>query len=414
MKAEIITIGTEIMVGGILNTNSKYLSNKLVELGIETLYHTSVDDNEKRLTEVINIALNRADIIITSGGLGPTQDDLTKEVVAKSLGLELAIDKEAEKTLIKRFEAFHGKRKMTENNRKQATKPNGSILIKNDHGTAPGVFIEKKGKKIIMLPGPPRELMPMFENYVMDLIREDFSIVVKSINTIGIGESTLEAELRTLDIFEDGFDIATFANLGNCEIKLIARGIDRDLLQEKMANKVSVINNHFKDYVYGYDNIRIEEVLVQRLREKNYNLSLCESCTGGKISAKVTSVPGASQIFDRALITYSNKAKIDELGVKAETLDLYGAVSEETAYEMAKGLIDKTNSDIVLSITGIAGPDGGTEDKPVGLVYICVMSKEGYKIFKNNFVGNRITIQERATITALWQLNKFLSISRYL
>lgn len=409
MRAEIITIGTEIMVGAILNTNSRYLSNKLVELGIETLYHTSVDDNASRLTEVINIALDRADIIITSGGLGPTQDDLTKEVVSKSLGLELSIDKEAEATLIKRFEAYHGNRKMTENNRKQATKPKGSKLIKNDHGTAPGVFIEKNLKKIIMLPGPPREMVPMFEHYVMDLIRDDFSIEVKSINTIGIGESTLEAELRTLDIFEDGFDIATFANLGNCEIKIIARAMDREILQEKMLNKISIIRDHFKDYIYGYDNISIEEVLVQRLIEKNYTLSFCESCTGGKISSKITSVPGASQVFDRGLITYSNKAKMDELGVSSITLEEHGAVSEETAYEMAKGLIDKTNSDIVLSITGVAGPGGGTEDKPLGLVYICIMSKEGHKILKNNFVGNRVTVQERATMTALWQLNKYLS-----
>lgn len=409
MRAEIITIGTEIMVGAILNTNSRYLSNKLVELGIETLYHTSVDDNASRLTEVINIALDRADIIITSGGLGPTQDDLTKEVVSKSLGLELSIDKEAEATLIKRFEAYHGNRKMTENNRKQATKPKGSKLIKNDHGTAPGVFIEKNLKKIIMLPGPPRELVPMFEHYVMDLIRDDFSIEVKSINTIGIGESTLEAELRTLDIFEDGFDIATFANPGNCEIKIIARAMDREILQEKMLNKISIIRDHFKDYIYGYDNISIEEVLVQRLIEKNYTLSFCESCTGGKISSKITSVPGASQVFDRGLITYSNKAKMDELGVSSITLEEHGAVSEETAYEMAKGLIDKTNSDIVLSITGVAGPGGGTEDKPLGLVYMCIMSKEGHKILKNNFVGNRVTVQERATMTALWQLNKYLS-----
>lgn len=409
MNAEIITIGSEIMVGGILNSNSRYLSSKLVEIGIETLYHTSVDDNEIRLTEVINIALARADIIITSGGLGPTQDDLTKEVVAKSLGLELSIDKEAEETLIKRFEAFHSNRKMTENNRKQATKPSGSTLIKNDHGTAPGVFIEREGKKIIMLPGPPRELIPMFENYVMDLIRDDFSIDVKSINTIGIGESTLESELRTLDIYENGFDIATFANLGNCEIKLIARGIDKEILQEKMDKKISIIKNHFKDYIYGYDNVSIEEVLVQRLKEKNYKLSLCESCTGGNISAKITSVPGASQVFDRGIITYSNKAKMDELFVKQESLENYGAVSEEIAYEMAKGLMDKTKSDIVLSITGIAGPDGGSSEKPVGLVYMCIMSKAGHIILKNNFVGNRITIQERATITALWELNKYLS-----
>ena len=186
MKAEIITVGTEIMVGSILNTNSRYLSKKLTEIGIETLYHTSVDDNEDRLKEVINIALNRADIIITSGGLGPTQDDLTKEVVANALGLKLIKDVEIETALVNRFERLN--RPMTDNNRKQANKPEGSEFIKNDNGTAPGIFVNNNNKKIIMLPGPPKELMHMFETYVIDIIKEDFSILIKSINTIGIGD----------------------------------------------------------------------------------------------------------------------------------------------------------------------------------------------------------------------------------
>ncbi len=407
MKAEIITIGTEVMVGGILNTNSRYLSSKLVELGIETHYHTSVDDNEMRLTEVLDIAFNRSDIIITSGGLGPTQDDMTKEVISKFLGLELSMDMEAEKNLIKRFESLHSH--MTENNRKQAAKPEGSKLITNDNGTAPGVFIESSGKKIIMLPGPPRELIPMFENYVMEIIRDDFSIEVKSINTIGIGESSLEKELKELDIYEDGFEIATFANIGTCEIKVIGRGTDKDIIKEKMNKKVALIESAFKEYIYGYDNISIEEVVVEKLKNKNLTLSLCESCTGGRISAKIISVPGASKVFDRGITTYSNKSKIEELGVRSETLETFGAVSEETAIEMAKGLMNKTNSDIVLSITGIAGPDGGTNEKPVGLVYICVMSKDKYIVKKNNFFGNRASIQERASIIALSELNKLLS-----
>lgn len=406
MKAEIITIGTEIMVGGILNTNSRYLSRKLVELGIETQYHTSVDDNERRLTEVINIALNRSDLIITSGGLGPTQDDLTKEVIAKSLGMELHLDKDAEHGLIQRFKSFHSN--MTENNRKQALMPDGSKLIRNDNGTAPGVFIESKGKRIIMLPGPPRELIPMFESYVMDLIRDDNSIEIKSINTIGIGESTLEEELRKLNIYESGFELATFSNLGTCEIKVIGKGSNKEKLKEKMEKIVDLIYSRFKEYIYGFDNISIEEVVINKLKAKNLILSLCESCTGGRISSKITGVPGSSQVLDRGIVTYSNRAKMEELGVKPETLENFGAVSEETAYEMAKGLIEKTGSDIVLSITGIAGPGGGTEDKSVGLVYMCVMNKDGHKIIKNNFFGNRANIQERATVIALWEISKFL------
>lgn len=405
MKAEIITIGTEIMVGSILNTNSKYISTKLVELGIDTFYHTSVDDNEERLTDVINIALKRADIIITSGGLGPTQDDLTKEIVSKTLGLELVMDEDARSELINRF--TRNNRHMTENNLKQAVRPKECSFIRNDNGTAPGVFICKDDKKVIMLPGPPRELIPMFENYVSNLIKDNNAIEMKSINTIGIGESSLETELKTLDIYEPGFEIATFAKGGTCEIKIIGKGFDHQLLKNKIEEKIEIIQSKLGEFIYGYDNVTIEEVVVRRLTEKGLMLSLCESCTGGMISERITSIPGASKIFDRGIVTYSNKAKIDELNVNPDTLKKYGAVSEETAIEMAKGLLQKTDSDIVVSITGIAGPEGGTKEKPVGLVYICVMNKKSHKVIKSLFSGNRLIIQERATVTALNELNKF-------
>lgn len=405
MKAEIITIGTEIMVGSILNTNSQYLSTKLVELGIDTFYHTSVDDNEERLTQVIKIALDRSDIILTSGGLGPTQDDLTKEVVARALGLELEMDEEARLELINRF--TRNNRHMTENNLKQALRPKEAKFIRNDNGTAPGVYICKDNKKIILLPGPPRELIPMFENYVSDLIRDNNAIEIKSINTVGIGESSLETELKTLDIYEPGFEIATFAKGGTCEIKIIGKGSDHKILKGKIQNKIEIIQSKLGDFIYGFDNISIEEVVVKRLSDRGLILSLCESCTGGMISERITSVPGASRIFDRGLVTYSNKAKMDELKVNQATLEKYGAVSEETAFEMAKGLLEKTKSDLVVSVTGIAGPDGGSKEKPLGLVYMCLMDKNKHKIIKNNFSGSRLIIQERATVTALYELNKF-------
>lgn len=407
MKAEIITVGTEIMVGSILNTNAKYLSGKLVELGIETCYHTSVDDNEERLTKVINIALERADIIITSGGLGPTQDDLTKEVISKALGLELIKDLEVEKNLVKMFNKVN--RPMTDNNRKQAVKPIGSEFIINDNGTAPGIYINKDNKKIIMLPGPPKELVPMFENYVVDLIKdENYAIIIKSINTIGIGESTLEVELKKLAIYDKDIEIATFAKEGYCEIKLVGRGSDKKELENKILNSIRTIEEELGEYIYGYDNETIAEILIKNLNKKRYILAVCESCTGGSISSKITSIPGASNVFDRGLVTYSNSSKVSELGVSPSTLEKHGAVSEETAYEMAKGLIEKSKADIVLSITGIAGPDGGSVDKPVGLVYMCVMNNKDYEVKKHMFTGSRITIQERATIRALAEINRFL------
>lgn len=407
MRAEIITVGTEIMVGSILNTNSKYISSKLVELGIETCYHTSVDDNDERLTNVINIALDRADVIITTGGLGPTQDDLTKEVISKALGLKLIKDLDVESNLVKMFSKMN--RPMTDNNRKQAVKPENSDFIKNDNGTAPGIFIYKDNKKIVMLPGPPKELIPMFENSVVDLIKDDnYSIIINSINTIGIGESSLEVELKSLDIYDKDLEIATFAKAGSCEVKLIGRGSNKKELENKINNAIIKIEEKLGAYIYGYDNEPIAEVLVKNLVNKNYTIAICESCTGGLISSMITNVAGASNVFDRGLVTYSNNSKVSELGVNTLTLTKYGAVSEETAYEMAKGLLEKAKTDIVLSITGIAGPDGGSENKPVGLVYICVMSKKEYEVKKHMFSGNRSTIQERASIRALAEINKFL------
>lgn len=406
MKAEIITVGTEIMVGSIVNTNSKYLSGKLVELGIEPCYHTSVDDNEERLTEVINIALQRADLILTTGGLGPTQDDMTKEVIAKALDLELEKNIELENEIAEKFNRMH--RNMTNNNRKQALKPKNSDFIKNDNGTAPGICVDSNGKKIIMLPGPPRELIPMFEKYVLPILKQDTNIIIKSINTIGIGESALEVKLKSLDIYEDNFDIATFAKDGTVEIKIIAKGSDLKKIEEKLNIKIQMIKEKIDGHIYGYDNKPIAEILINLLTEKEMKLSLCESCTGGLISSEITKIPGASLVFDRGLITYSNDAKINELGVTQYTLEKYGAVSEQTAYEMARGLLEKTKSDIVLSITGVAGPEGGSIEKPVGLVYFCVMTNNRYKIVKEVFSGNRLAIQTRATLRALFEIKEFL------
>ncbi len=406
MIAEIITVGTEITIGSILNTNVKYLSSRLIELGIEPHYHTSVDDNEVRLINIINIALNRADIIITTGGLGPTDDDITKEMVAKALGLDLIKDLNVESELEKRFQRSN--RLMTDNNRKQAYKPLGSEFIINDNGTAPGIYLKADKKIVIMLPGPPKELIPMFEKYVSNLLKGDTNILIKSINTIGLGESALEVELKSLDIYVENFDIATFAKDGFVEIKIIGKGKSSEDLEIEMHNIVTRISDKLGDYIFSFDNISVPESLINNLNRQNLTLSVCESCTGGLITSKITSVAGASKVFDRGIVTYSNQSKIDELRVNPETIKNFGAVSKETAFEMAKGLLEKTNSDIAISTTGIAGPDGGSEEKPVGLVYMCIMTKNKYEIIKNIFFGNRVSIQEKASLSALAEINKFL------
>lgn len=406
MIVEVVTIGTEILIGSILNTNVNYLSRQLVGLGLETHYHTTVDDDRGRLKDVMHIALNRADIIITTGGLGPTDDDLTKEVIAQTLGLEMEKDLEAENNLIHRFQSMNAK--MTNNNLKQTMKPTGSTLIPNDRGTAPGIYINRNNTKIIMLPGPPREMTYMFENYVVDLIKDKYHIVTKSINTFGIGESSLEEELKSLNIYDNGLEIATFAHLGTCEIKIIGKGSHIENINRKINEKVKIIEGKIGNYIYGYDNMPLEQIVLSNLREKKYTMTTCESCTGGLLASKITSISGASEVFELGLITYSNKAKNQELNVSNDTLNKYGAVSEETAYEMAEGLYNRTKANVVVSITGIAGPSGGTESKPVGLVHFCIMINGQGTLMNKIFSGDRLSIQERAANFALSELNKLI------
>ena len=407
MIGEIISVGTEITTGSILNTNTKYLSTKLMELGIDTYYHTAVDDNNDRLSQVVNIALSRADIIITTGGLGPTEDDLTKEVIANTLGLELEMDTIMEQTIIKMFTNMN--RIMTDNNRKQAVKPKESQFIINENGTAPGIYINKNNKKIIMLPGPPSEMNFMFEKYVVPLIKEDYTIIQRSINLYGIGESTLESQLKEMPIWlYDNIIIATFAKVGDIEIKIIGKGKESIIVENQINEIKELIIDRFKQFIFGYNNMLIEEVVYNLLNEKGLKLGLCESCTGGLISSRFTRIPGASNVLDRGIVTYSNQAKMEELNVPSNILNKFGAVSEETAFAMADGLLRKTNLDIVLSITGIAGPDGGSDLKPVGLIYICIIDKNTSKIIKLNINGNRATIQNKAATSAFAEIRKFL------
>lgn len=406
MIAEIITIGTEVVMGNTVNTNSLFLSQKLTELGLEILYQTSVDDDGKRLESVINIALNRADLIITTGGLGPTKDDMTKEIISKTLGLSITLDEVMEKKIKDMFS--NSNRTMTSNNQKQAFKPYGSKFIENTIGTAPGIYVEKDNKKIIMLPGPPSEMELMFENGVINLLKGDLSIVTRSINVIGIGESYLEEELNNLNLNTKNTSILTFAKEGTVEIKIISKGKNKTLLSNEIDKIILRIENRFQDYIYSYDNIQLEQVIVNMLEKKELKLGLCESITGGLISSSITKIAGASKVFEKGFITYTDESKIDDLGVKEETLKEHGAVSEQTAYEMAKGLFLKSDVDISLSITGLAGPSGGTPEKPIGLVYIGIVSENHEEVFRYNFNGNRNLIQKRATVKALDHIRKLI------
>lgn len=408
MYAEIISIGTEITTGSTLNTNAQYISERLLELGVETLYHTSVDDNVERLQEVIKIALDRVDCIITTGGLGPTEDDLTKEVFAQTLGLKLVEDPNMLDIIQGKFNSYNKSQVMPSNNIKQAIKLEGSEFLTNHIGTAPGIFLSKDNKTIIMLPGPPEEMETMFYREVEPLIHKDFYILKKSLNLSGIGESAVEMKIKDLLNKRDNILIATFAKIGEVEIKIIGKGKDQDIIQKDIAAIVKILHYRFEEYIYGFDNIPIEEIVFQKLKKNNYKIGFCESCTGGLISGKFSRIPGVSQVLDRSIVTYSNDAKIQEVGVNPKTLEEFGAVSKEVALEMAKGMLEHGDLDIALSITGIAGPAAESDVKPVGLIYICVATKDSFNISKLNLTGSRSAIQNRAVNRAFIEIRNYL------
>jgi nicotinamide-nucleotide amidase len=406
MIAEIISVGTEIILGSTLNTNTYYLSKKLWEIGVDVLYHTSVKDNPKSLEQVIKIGLERSDILILTGGLGPTSDDITKEVVSKTLGLDLELNKIMEDNIKKYFSEKD--QNMPSNNTKQAYLPKGAKFLTNEIGTAPGIYIEWNGRKIILLPGPPKEMALMFNKYVIPLIQQDFIIKIKTINTIGIGESSLETLLLDIIKEQNNPSLATYAKEGRVDIKIIAKGCDETEVNSMLEDMISKIEDRIAQYIYSYEDESIEEIVFKKLKSKNMKIAFCESCTGGLISTKLTRIPGASKVFDRGIITYSNISKVEEVDVNKNTLDKYGAVSEQVAIEMAKGLLRKTGVDIALSTTGIAGPSGGSKLKPVGLVFIGIATKDSSYAIKSIFSGERKSIQNRAALRAFDELRKIL------
>lgn len=401
MKSEIIAVGTELLLGNIVNTNAQYLSQKLADLGIDVYYHVVVGDNLKRLTETIKTSLERSDIVITSGGLGPTADDITKEGAAQAMGLKLLPDEESIERIKKMFSSTG--RIMTENNIKQGYIPEGAVVLENNNGTAPGVLIEKEGKIVIMLPGPPKELYPMFESKVLPYLKSktDSTIRSKVLRVIGVGESAVEHMLK--DIFDSQANptIAPYAKDGEVHLRITAKtGIpeEADSLIAEMEQKVRAI---LGDNIYGCNEETLEEAVLKLLQKKNLTISLAESCTGGLVASRLTDIPGASASLISGVVSYSNESKINILKVKEETIRKYGAVSPQTAEEMAVGAKKLSNTDIGLSITGIAGPDGGSAEKPVGLCYIGIAIGKSVNVQKIMLTGNRNRIRWGSSSRAL-------------
>ena len=404
MIAEIVAIGTELLMGQIVNTDAQYLSRRLQSLGISVYYHTTVGDNPQRMRDTIALALSRSDVVITTGGLGPTQDDLSKEMAAELLHLPMRFDEDSWRA-IENYFARMG-RACPDNNRKQAMFADGAVILPNSCGTAPGCMIEKDGKIVVQLPGPPHEMAEMFDRQVYDRLAEKTGgcIASRYIRIYGLGESQV-AQMCAEWIEADGeVTVAPYCSLGECQLRVTARGESEQAALEKVLPVVQAITALLGGSVYAVlptASGSMEEIAGQALTEKNLTVATAESCTGGLVAAKLVNYPGISAALHEAHVTYANEAKIKYCGVKKETLEQYGAVSEQTAREMAQGLRERSGADIAVSTTGIAGPSGGTKDKPVGLVYVGCADAHGVRVEKLTLTGSRERIRNLAALRAL-------------
>ena len=398
MKAGIFLVGTELLNGATIDTNSIYIAEELNKYGIEIEFKMTVRDVMSEITKALTYAKKNVDLVILTGGLGPTDDDITKEAMAKFLKKKLVVDEKEKQELLKKYKAYKNPNKT---NFKEVEKPEGAISFKNDVGMAPAVYVDG----LVAFPGFPNELKNMFPKFLKYYVKENnlkSQIYIKDIITYGIGESVLETTVKDLftegDIFYE-FLVKDYGTLIRLQTKIENK--------KNVAKIVKKLYNRISEFIIGEDDDRIENTIYECLNsgEKPLTISTAESCTGGMIASKLIEVPGISTNFIEGIVSYSNEAKIKRLKVKKETLEKYGAVSEEVAREMLAGL----KTDIGISTTGIAGPDGGTKDKPVGLVYIGIKVKDEVKIFRRELKGDRNKIRQRAMMHALYNLLKILS-----
>lgn len=410
MIAELISTGTELLLGQIRNSNAQYLAGRLAELGINVFFQTTVGDNPIRMEQVFRQALYRSDIIITTGGLGPTMGDITKIVSARVFGRTLVLH-ELSWAQIRAYFEQRGY-SLSDNNIRQAMMPQGAIVLPNKRGTAPGVILEKGGKLIINLPGPPHEMQGMFEDEVVPFLVNRFLLnkVIRSrvLHCIGIGEATLEEEIKELLKQQENPTIALLVRDGEVHVRITACSSDMDTADELLDTVEHKLRLKLGDYIYGVNDDTLAKVVGDLLIASNYTVACAESCTGGMISSYLTDVPGSSRYFMQGIVSYSNEAKVRQLGVNNATIEQCGAVSEETAREMAAGIRKIAATDFAIATTGIAGPGGATEDKPVGLVFIGLATPEMLTVQQFQFRGERDFIRKRTVKAALEMLRRSL------
>lgn len=408
MKAELISIGTELLLGDIVNTNAQFLAKELALLGIDVYHQCVIGDNEERVLKAFKEAFDRCDIIITTGGLGPTQDDLTKELGARYFNRKMILH-EPSLEWIKKYLDIKDEETL-EANRNQAYFPENSIVLPNEIGTAPGAIISENNKTLIILPGPPKEMKAMFTNHVSKYLADLTGEVIKSktLRLFGIGESLMAKKANDIIQGSTNPTVAPYAKDYEVTLRVTAKGESEEKCDSLIKAKCDEINCILGEYIYGEGETSLDAVVAELLCEKKLSISTAESCTGGMIAATLISYPGISDVFKEGAVTYSNEAKIKRLGVKEETLNQFGAVSEETAKEMVEGIAREANTDVAISTTGIAGPGGGTEDKPVGLVYIGIYIKGKTIVQKFNLTGDRESVRRKATMNSLNILRKEL------
>lgn len=409
MNAELVAVGTELLLGEIANTDGQYISRCLSEAGINLYYHTVVGDNPERLAGVLDLAKSRSDLIITTGGLGPTYDDLTKESLCTSFHRNLVMH-EPSLERIKRYFAQIG-RVMTQNNEKQALLPEGCTVLQNDWGTAPGCLFEADGVTVIMLPGPPRECEPMMRERVMPLLagKTGLCLVSNCIYIAGMGESTVESRLRAMMESAENPTIAPYAKEGTVMLRVTARAESREAGLAMNRPVIAKIREELGDVIFSVDIPTLEETVVRLLAEKKQTFAAAESCTGGLLSKRITDIPGASAVYRGGVCSYANDVKTALLGVCPADLEKYGAVSPSVAIQMARGVCSTAGSDIGVGITGFAGPDGGTPEKPLGLVYVGLCRHGVTYVRKLTLGGNgRDRVRNSAANQALDMVRRLL------
>lgn len=401
MKCEIIAVGTEVILGDILNSNAQYLAKELANLGVDVYYHEVVGDNRERILDCFKRSLDRSDIIITTGGLGPTKDDMTKELAAEFFGMDMCLHEESLQKIKDYFKKMG--REFVKSNEKQAYFPKEAIILDNENGTAPGAIFEKDDKTIIVLPGPPKEMEPMFKNHVRKYLekRTGDTIVSEVLRVFGIGESSAEKKLQ--DLIDNGKNptIAPYAKEGEVIFRITAKAKSEEEAKKLINPLKDEVYSRLGDAVYNTGDTTLQDTVAKMLVNKDMTIGVSESCTGGLLSSKLIEYPGISKVFLEGAVTYSNEAKMRTLNVKKETLKKFGAVSHETAKEMAEGIAKRAGARIGVSTTGIAGPTGGTEEKPVGLVYFGIYVDGEVKSYKHIFTGDRNSVRNRASMTAL-------------